>query len=207
MDRSMTIGRSQDDLLRMQLYSRLHQPGCDPTPLFELLEHVVSERVWERLGLNSLRELIEAPMPTGIGSTVEIIRKLLQLPHKAEWNADERQRMDDLRRQVEDLVTPEAATHGGDRKSDEYQVDDVNSIGAGNSATYLTARLKRDRPDIAERLVAGEFKSVRAAAIEAGIVKEPTVKEQLVKLWKKASDDDKQFFLTWADLWDSERHE
>jgi hypothetical protein len=36
----------------------------------------------------------------------------------------------------------------------------------GNSAQYLTARLKRDAPDIAERLERGEFKSVRQAAIE-----------------------------------------
>ena len=36
---------------------------------------------------------------------------------------------------------------------------------------YLTARLARDHPGILERMKAGEFKSVRAAALEAGIVK------------------------------------
>ena len=41
----------------------------------------------------------------------------------------------------------------------------------GTSAVYLTARLRRDCPDIADRLDAGEFPSVRAAALEAGIVK------------------------------------
>ena len=41
----------------------------------------------------------------------------------------------------------------------------------GTSQTYLIRRLKRDRPDIAERLARGEFKSARAAAIEAGIIK------------------------------------
>jgi hypothetical protein len=44
----------------------------------------------------------------------------------------------------------------------------------GDSPDYLTARIARDRPDIIERMRAGEFKSVRAAALEAGIV-EPTV--------------------------------
>ena len=39
----------------------------------------------------------------------------------------------------------------------------------GNDATYLAARIQRDYPDIAERLDAGEFPSVRAAALEAGI--------------------------------------
>jgi hypothetical protein len=49
-----------------------------------------------------------------------------------------------------------------------------------NNADYLTARIARDRPDVLERMKAGEFKSVRAAAVEAGIgsggvfVKQPT---------------------------------
>jgi hypothetical protein len=40
------------------------------------------------------------------------------------------------------------------------------------SAKYLTARIARDRPDILERMKAGEFSSVRQAAKEAGIVNE-----------------------------------
>ena len=35
----------------------------------------------------------------------------------------------------------------------------------------LAARIKRDHPDIAARVANGEFKSIRAAALEAGIVK------------------------------------
>jgi hypothetical protein len=39
----------------------------------------------------------------------------------------------------------------------------------GTSADYLTRRIVRDYPDIAERMRNGEFTSVRAAALEAGI--------------------------------------
>jgi hypothetical protein len=42
----------------------------------------------------------------------------------------------------------------------------------GNYAEYLAARIARDRPDILERMKAGEFSSVRQAAKEAGIVNE-----------------------------------
>ena len=42
----------------------------------------------------------------------------------------------------------------------------------GTSQDYLLARLRRDHPAILSRLEAGEFRSVRAAAIEAGIVKD-----------------------------------
>lgn len=41
----------------------------------------------------------------------------------------------------------------------------------GTRADYLTARIARDRPDILERMKAGEYRSVRQAALEAGIVK------------------------------------
>lgn len=41
----------------------------------------------------------------------------------------------------------------------------------GVSSAYLAARIARDHPDVHEKMKAGEFRSVRAAAIEAGIVK------------------------------------
>ncbi len=38
----------------------------------------------------------------------------------------------------------------------------------GTNPDYLTARIARDRPDILERMKAGEYKSVRAAARKDG---------------------------------------
>jgi hypothetical protein len=47
----------------------------------------------------------------------------------------------------------------------------------GNSQAYLLRRLARDAPEILERVKAGEFRSARAAAIEAGIIRPvPTVR-------------------------------
>ncbi len=60
--------------------------------------------------------------------------------------------------------------HGGKRE----QVDNVNLPKAGNSSTYLLSKLNRDHPDIANDYAEGKFKSVRAAAIHAGIVKQAT---------------------------------
>lgn len=59
-----------------------------------------------------------------------------------------------------------------------------NGSGGGNSSGYLLRRLARDHPDILDRYEAGEFKSVRAAAKVAGIVKELTPFEQVQKLIK-----------------------
>ena len=70
--------------------------------------------------------------------------------------------------------------HGGDRRSEQArqdQGDNVTLKSRGNDVAYLKARLQRDHPEIAEALDRGEFRSARAAAIEAGIVKPvPTVR-------------------------------
>lgn len=56
-----------------------------------------------------------------------------------------------------------------EEKSNHYNI--INRpMRQGDSADYLTARIARDRPDILERMKAGEYKSVRAAALDAGIV-------------------------------------
>lgn len=83
----------------------------------------------------------------------------------------------------------------GELGNGRSRVDDVNSTQGGNSAQYLVRRLKRDRPDLVERLAKGEIRSARAAAIEAGIVKVPTVLDILRKAWRKATDAEREEFL------------
>lgn len=50
---------------------------------------------------------------------------------------------------------------------------DPQTAMRGTSAAYLAARIKRDRPDIAARVEAGEFASMSSAAVAAGILKTP----------------------------------
>ena len=63
-------------------------------------------------------------------------------------------------------------TNGGDRKSDnQYNNYNTETVSIqGTDSEYLTARIARDRPDILERMKAGEYRSVRSAAIDAGII-------------------------------------
>ena len=63
---------------------------------------------------------------------------------------------------------------------------------AGNRSDYLIARMARDRPDILERMKAGEFASVREAAREAGIIKDVSLVTQVVRLWEKATPEERQ---------------
>lgn len=96
---------------------------------------------------------------------------------------------------VRELVEqqPALAAHGQIGRS-RNRVDNINSnkTPGGTDPAYLVSRLKRDRPDIAQRLADGEFRSVRAAAIEAGIVKVPTVFERVQKLLPKLTDAERQ---------------
>ena len=63
---------------------------------------------------------------------------------------------------------------------------------AGNRSDYLVARIARDRSDILERMKAGEFTSVREAAREAGIIKDVSLVNQIVRLWAKATPEERQ---------------
>jgi hypothetical protein len=65
-------------------------------------------------------------------------------------------------------------------------------------SSYFKARLKRDYPKIHSDLVAGRYKSVRAAAIAAGMVTSPTRLDALKREWKRASLAEKKAFLAWA---------
>jgi hypothetical protein len=61
--------------------------------------------------------------------------------------------------------------------------ENINSNPGGTSATYRTAKLKRDHPEIAERMAAGEFKSVAEAERAAG-VREPVEPSTRINLPK-----------------------
>jgi hypothetical protein len=65
----------------------------------------------------------------------------------------------------------------------------------GTGAEYLLRRLARLGDDWIDRYEAGEFPSVRQAAIAAGIVKVPSVLDKLRNLWVKATDADRRTFM------------
>jgi len=81
----------------------------------------------------------------------------------------------------------------GRPKAGESNDANGNISKGENHTAYLAARLRRDHPDADfDESVRG---SVRQAAIAAGIVKVPSVLDQLLKLWAKASDADRHTFI------------
>lgn len=72
--------------------------------------------------------------------------------------------------------------------------DESAATGLSTATIYRQRRLKADHPVLWAEVEAGK-KSTHAAAIEAGIVKVPSVLDQLRKLWSKATDADRRTFM------------
>ena len=62
-------------------------------------------------------------------------------------------------------------------------------------SAYWRTRIEREYPEIWTRLEHGEIKSVRAAAIEAGLIRERTPLMDLRRAWRSASIEDREAFL------------
>ena len=147
----------------------LEAADIDEDRVCEELERIDRYRHWKVLGYKSKAMMLDAE---GLADRLRKIRRRIKKLDGKTINA--------------------ANNHNPTASS----VDIVNtrSLGAGNAADYLTARLKRDHDDIFQRLAAGEFPSVRKAAIAAGIVKVATVLQRLLKLWEKATEADRRKF-------------
>jgi hypothetical protein len=75
--------------------------------------------------------------------------------------------------------------------------DKIRSSQFGTNPTYLLRRLKRDRPDLAEKVVKGEM-SAHAAALAAGFRRKPTPLEQVQRAWERATEAECEEIGTWV---------
>ena len=66
----------------------------------------------------------------------------------------------------------------------------------GTSQAGTIRRLRKDNPELHEKVMEGEM-SANAAAIEAGWRKKPKPLDQMKKAWSKASNEEKTDFLEW----------
>jgi hypothetical protein len=138
------------------------------------LKRVIQEKVWERrihngqlIELPNLRSLITEKPIRGWGQNPDKIQAVIQ---------DDPEALALFREAMVDGP-------GGDKKSEDRIISDniTNcTMDRGTSKSYTVSRLKRDRPDLFERVVAGEL-SANRAAIEAGFRKVPTTLEQMVR--------------------------
>ena len=137
--------------------------GTAPKVILNIIKH----RAWEkRLDENgkpfaSFEALVSAPYWHGLESSVEDIRRICFKNEEA--------------LQAIDRIIPAAAEQEiglGKPGPGRGHKTDSDTTRLDRGATYALRRLKRDRPDLAERVMSGEL-SANAAAIEAGFRKKP----------------------------------
>jgi len=169
---------------------RVLQPDNRVVELTKFEDYILKP-VREGFGMDSLFAL-DATMK-GIGRegklALDAIRK--EIP---DWDA----RVEKARNEQTVKEAPVLAESRRPTKDEQAnKVDNVNLTKGGNKAEYLASRLKRDAPEIAKQLERGEFKSVRAAAKAAGIVKDKSQIEIAKSAWKRMNEVERNEFLSW----------
>lgn len=136
-----------------------------------------------------------AKPPFGLGYSPDLIDRI-QKEARAERPLIE------LIEEAEKVPLADPHSRPGNKNANKKNaVDDVKPVlpVGGNRADYLTKRIARDRPDILQKMKDGEFKSVRAAAKAAGIIKEKTALSTVIAAWKKLNDTERHQFKSWLE--------
>lgn len=147
-----------------------------------LIKRIITEQLWrerkigsEVVRVESFRELITAKPLTGWGESPEKIEAIIR---------DDPETLAMWHKEMELKPGP---------KTDSSH-DNIMRIKQGTSRAYTVSRLSKERPDLFDKVKAGEL-SANAAAIEAGWRKKKTALEQ-ARFWiAKLSPDELQTLL------------
>ena len=161
---------------------------------FEYLDDLRTHQAWKYLREPDMERLVENRCrisPAFVQQLRDGYASLVAVGHAGTVTADDvrRHQAETARMQAETVVQGRHVANGNMRTSK-----------GSNQSAYLLRRLARLGGDWLDRYEAGEFASVRQAAIAAGIVKVPSVLDQLRKLWAKASDADRRTFMDEVNL-------
>ena len=151
-----------------------------------LIRRIIENRAWECrqvkmrgvVQLTNLREMITRKPMEGWGEDPNKIEALLK--HDPEVLVLWREAMN------------QQGNNQHSKKSKHYNIIPATQ---GTSRSYTVSRLQRESPALFAQVVAKTL-SANAAAIQAGWRKKPTVVDQFAALWKKATKDQRDAFLT-----------
>jgi len=169
---------SEEQMRVIRAGEALHRDGASPAGALELLAAIVEDRTWERLRdakgrsfKGRFRDFVEARSPYGLGYDPDQLPKVLQLRHPHESVPKIAYRMAQMRETVKRLLLeeiPVVLPNGGNRRSEEFQSRATRlNLSTADTADYVTARLKRDAPELAEKVIRGEL-TPNAAARQMG---------------------------------------
>lgn len=164
----------------------------------QLLGVVVENKVWKKRvrpdgrPFGSLAEYLLAHHPFGAGC--ESHRNALTYAQLMELCADFPK--------VRDILAREApkGKRGGDRKSESSRSDHAEVLPldrhGGNTVPVLSARLAQEHPEVWGAYLNGEYQTVTAAAIAAGLITNSNAPlKRLKENWRRASKAERKAFL------------
>lgn len=124
-------------------------------------------------------------LPDGLGCDINRLIRLCDTNSEAQlW----------LRSELAGSQAVTVKTGNNQHTEDLYNIKVLPAKYGGTGAPYLLRRLAKTQPAIVKRYEAGEFPSVRAAAIAAGIIKIPSAIDVAVKAYLKLSTPDRSKF-------------
>lgn len=172
------------------LYSSLNDGGSALHLVPEFVKRCLGDDCWRQrydphvnqiLTCGSFEEFITARPPRGMGTDLRTLKNLCR---------------DDVAALA--LIDKEVANPiGTNQYSDEGVYNIHNQRPAGTSRDAILRRLRKNRPDLYQKILRGEL-TCNAAMIEAGFRKKPTNLELLQKTWAKTIAADRALFLTWV---------
>lgn len=151
--------------------------GATPSTVLDLLDTVTQQEDWDQATdrhgepFGSFTAYMTAERPEGFGfHDKDDLRKHLDLHHKEEKEPYLREatveRMAEMRRRVRKLLGKEESPergHGGDRRSGDFQAGATRLKNQHNTSEQFLARLKREDPGMAQRVIDGELSANEAA--------------------------------------------
>lgn len=156
----------------------------------KLLIRVIREELWREFYCEPMRSevrhesfesYVTDDLPTGLGTTISMLKSLCQNDPAARDAIDR-------------------ATQGpqGRRTDLLYNIQEVKAP-TGTSKDAALRRLRKDRPDLHEKVIEGRM-SAHAAAVEAGFRKKPSHTETCVKAFRKSENRLEPLRLILAEL-------
>ena len=168
----------------------LHNSVGEVTELISHLKRLVEEEAWEHFPVNPKTRNFSEYVITITGY------RLSDILNSVEALLEDDEAIRELRA-IEGKADGALIQAGGDRRSEDFKRDNITleSPARGTSSAYLLRRMAREdkenKTNYLDRYEAGEFPSVRQAAIAAGIVKEKTPLEKIQALLPKLTPEER----------------
>ena len=157
----LTKGNAPDELIKIN-HVLSYEKGDMTSEIISTLDN----ELWKEVGFKSFADLVYSPMPYGFESTRAVFRHWFRSAPKLLGQIDRALPDEDITPYELAIKTQvPLADHGGERDQDSN-----TTLKKDRGAEYTARRLKRDNPDLLEKVSKGDL-SLNQAAVKAGFRK------------------------------------